>query len=423
MGKTLIEHQAINFRLADMATSLEAARQLYLHAAALRDAGEPCIKEASMAKLFASEMAERVCSDAIQIHGGYGYVADFPVERLWRDVRVTQIYEGASDIQRLVIGRTLAEGAWPHGAENMILESQLNPRSAEFKANAGRMRELVEDLKQKVALVSLGGDDEARERHRQARQAAAARARAPSARPGVAVPRDRAARGVGDVQRRRALGVDDLRHRPRVGPRVRHRGERRHHQGWHVLPDDGEEAPARAGDRGAEPAALRLPRRLRRRLPARAGQRLSRPRALRAHLLQHRQHVGRRNTADRLRDGLVHGGRRLRAGDVRRVDHRQGAGHDLPRRPAAGEGGNGRGGHAGRARRRRGPHARLRRRGPLRVERRARACARAAHRSRTSTTARAWRSTCASRASRSTRPKTCTASSRPTRASPTTCAK
>jgi alkylation response protein AidB-like acyl-CoA dehydrogenase len=110
MGKPLIEHQAVNFRLADMATQVEAARQLYLHAARLRDAGEPCIQEASMAKLFASEMAERVCSDAIQIHGGYGYVVDFPVERLWRDVRVTQIYEGASDIQRLVIGRTLQEG-------------------------------------------------------------------------------------------------------------------------------------------------------------------------------------------------------------------------------------------------------------------------------------------------------------------------
>jgi hypothetical protein len=109
MGKPLIEHQAVNFRLADMATGVEAARQLYLHAARLRDAGEPCIKEASMAKLFASEMAERVCSDAIQIHGGYGYVTDFPVERLWRDVRVTQIYEGASDIQRMVIGRTLQE--------------------------------------------------------------------------------------------------------------------------------------------------------------------------------------------------------------------------------------------------------------------------------------------------------------------------
>jgi butyryl-CoA dehydrogenase len=109
MGKRLIEHQAVSFRLADMATGVEAARQLYLHAARLRDAGQPCIKEASMAKLFASEIAERVCSDAIQIHGGYGYVADFPVERLWRDVRVTQIYEGASDIQRLVIGRTLEE--------------------------------------------------------------------------------------------------------------------------------------------------------------------------------------------------------------------------------------------------------------------------------------------------------------------------
>ncbi len=110
MGKPLIEHQAINFRLADMATQVEAARQLYLHAARLRSAGQPCIREASMAKLFASEMAERVCSDAIQIHGGYGYVADFLVERLWRDVRVTQIYEGASDIQRMVIGRTLDQG-------------------------------------------------------------------------------------------------------------------------------------------------------------------------------------------------------------------------------------------------------------------------------------------------------------------------
>ena len=110
MGKTLIEHQAVNFRLADMATQVEAARQLYLHAARLRDAGQPCLKEASMAKLFASEMAETVCSDAIQVHGGYGYVCDFPVERFWRDVRVTKIYEGANDIQRLVIGRALEEG-------------------------------------------------------------------------------------------------------------------------------------------------------------------------------------------------------------------------------------------------------------------------------------------------------------------------
>ncbi len=107
-GRALAEHQAVSFRLADMATQVEAARQLYLHAARLRDAGEPCLREASMAKLFASEMAEKVCSDAIQVHGGYGYVADFPVERLWRDVRVCRIYEGASDIQRLLIGRSLA---------------------------------------------------------------------------------------------------------------------------------------------------------------------------------------------------------------------------------------------------------------------------------------------------------------------------
>jgi alkylation response protein AidB-like acyl-CoA dehydrogenase len=108
-GKPIIEHQAVGFRLADMATRIEAARQLVWHAASLRDADRPCLKEASMAKLFASEMAERVCSDAIQIHGGYGVVADFPVERIYRDVRVCQIYEGASDIQRLVIGRALAE--------------------------------------------------------------------------------------------------------------------------------------------------------------------------------------------------------------------------------------------------------------------------------------------------------------------------
>jgi alkylation response protein AidB-like acyl-CoA dehydrogenase len=107
-GKPLFEHQAVSFRLADMATQIEAARQLVLHAAALRDAGQPCLKEAAMAKLFASEMAERVCSDAIQVHGGYGYVADFPVERIWRDVRVCQIYEGTSDIQRILIGRALA---------------------------------------------------------------------------------------------------------------------------------------------------------------------------------------------------------------------------------------------------------------------------------------------------------------------------
>ena len=106
-GAPIAQHQAVLFRLADMATQIEAARQMVWHAASLRQEGRPCLKEASMAKLFASEMAERVCSDAIQIHGGYGYCADFPVERFYRDVRVTQIYEGASDIQRLVIGRSI----------------------------------------------------------------------------------------------------------------------------------------------------------------------------------------------------------------------------------------------------------------------------------------------------------------------------
>jgi butyryl-CoA dehydrogenase len=107
-GQPIIEHQAVGFRLADMATSLQAAELMVLHAARLRDAGLPCLKEASMAKLFASEMAEQVCSRAIQIHGGYGYLNDFPVERLYRDVRVCTIYEGTSDIQRLVIGRQIA---------------------------------------------------------------------------------------------------------------------------------------------------------------------------------------------------------------------------------------------------------------------------------------------------------------------------
>jgi hypothetical protein len=107
-GQPIFEHQALQFRLADMATQIEAARQLIHHAASLKDAGRPCLKEAAMAKLFASEMAEQVCSAAIQIHGGYGYVSDFPVERIWRDVRVCQIYEGTSDVQRILIGRALA---------------------------------------------------------------------------------------------------------------------------------------------------------------------------------------------------------------------------------------------------------------------------------------------------------------------------
>ena len=107
-GTAIFNHQAVGFRLADCATQLEAARQLIWHAASLRDAGLPCLKEAAMAKLFASEMAESVCSAAIQTLGGYGYVSDFPVERIYRDVRVCQIYEGTSDVQKIIIQRALA---------------------------------------------------------------------------------------------------------------------------------------------------------------------------------------------------------------------------------------------------------------------------------------------------------------------------
>jgi butyryl-CoA dehydrogenase len=106
-GQPIFEHQAVQFRLAEMATKIEVARQMIHHAAALKDAGRPCLKEAAMAKLNASEMAEQVCSAALQTLGGYGYVADFPVERVYRDVRVCQIYEGTSDVQKILIGRAL----------------------------------------------------------------------------------------------------------------------------------------------------------------------------------------------------------------------------------------------------------------------------------------------------------------------------
>ncbi|WP_157216799.1 acyl-CoA dehydrogenase family protein [Flavisphingomonas formosensis] len=107
MGKAIIEHQAVGFRLADLAARLEAARQLVLHAASLKDGGLPCLKEASMAKLVASETAEAVVSGAIQTLGGYGYLEEFGIAKIYRDVRVCQIYEGTSDIQRMVIARAL----------------------------------------------------------------------------------------------------------------------------------------------------------------------------------------------------------------------------------------------------------------------------------------------------------------------------
>lgn len=107
-GQAIFQHQAVGFRLAECATKIEAARQLIWHAASLRDAGRPCLKEAAMATLFASEMAEQVRSAAIQTLGGYGYLADFPLERIYRDLRVCQIYEGTSDVQKIIIQRALA---------------------------------------------------------------------------------------------------------------------------------------------------------------------------------------------------------------------------------------------------------------------------------------------------------------------------
>jgi butyryl-CoA dehydrogenase len=109
-GKPIVEHQAVAFRLAEMATQIEVARQMCHHVARLKVAGVRCVKEASMAKLFASEMSERVCSAAIQIHGGYGYVADFPVEKYYRDARVFQIYDGTNEVQKILIARELAAG-------------------------------------------------------------------------------------------------------------------------------------------------------------------------------------------------------------------------------------------------------------------------------------------------------------------------
>jgi len=109
-GKRLIEHQAMAFTLAEMATNIEVAKQMCLHAAALKQTGVRCIKEASMSKLFASQMCERVCSAAIQVHGGYGFVKDYPVEKYYRDARVFQIYDGTNEVQKILISRELAAG-------------------------------------------------------------------------------------------------------------------------------------------------------------------------------------------------------------------------------------------------------------------------------------------------------------------------
>ena len=232
---------------------------------------------------------------------------------------------------------------------------------------------MTDELRDRLAVVRRGGSDEAREKHTSR---------------GKMLVRDRVDRlldpgspflelsplaaydmyGGGVPSRRR-------RHRHRSGqrPRVRGRRQRRDGQGRHLLPAHGQEAPARADGRRREPAAVHLPRRLRWRVPADAGRGLPRPRALRPDLLQPGQHVGAADPADRLGDGLVHGRRRLRAGDVGRDGDRAQPGHDLPRRPAAGEGRDRRGRDRRGARRRRRARPHLRRRRPPRRGRRARA--------------------------------------------------
>ena len=187
-----------------------------------------------------------------------------------------------------------------------------------------------------------------RRRARQAHgawQAAAARPRGDAAGPRHTLPRTGASRRAEPVRQRRAGRRRGGRHRPRVGRGMRHRLQRRDREGRHLLPHHRQEAPARAGDRAAEPPALHLPGGQRRRQPAQPGRGLPRPRPLRPHLLQPGQPVGAGHPADRGRHGLLHGRRRLRAGDERRDHHRQEPGHHLPGRPAAGEGRDGRGRH------------------------------------------------------------------------------
>ena len=235
------------------------------------------------------------------------------------------------------------------------------------------MEELVGELRAAQRSGRSGRRRAGRRASPFAREADRARANRQAARPRQRLPRARRAGRLGCLRRPGSVGRDRDRHRRRRGPGVRAGRERRHGQGRLVLPADRQEAPAGAGGRRAEPPAVHLPRRLRRRLPAAAGRGLPRPRALRADLLQPGAHVREGDPADRGRDGLVHGRRRLRAGDERRDRDRARHRHHLHRRASAGEGGDRPGRDGGGARRRGRPRAALRRRRPLRDRRRARA--------------------------------------------------
>ena len=260
-----------------------------------------------------------------------------------------------------------------------VLRSRLDPASAETRANHDAMAGTREDLRARQAAVAArgaGGDDRSIERHRERGKLPVRERIDRLLDPGSAFLElsPLAATGLydDDAPGRRHRHRD----RPDRGHHVRGRRQRRDRQGRHLLPDDGQEAPPRPGDRAREPAALRLPRRQRRRVPPAPGRGLPRPRPLRSHLLQPGADVGRRDPAGRAGDGLVHGRRRVRPGDERRDRHRPRHGHDLPRRSAAREGRHRRGRHARGARWGGGPHPPVGRRGPRGARRRARARAR-----------------------------------------------
>ncbi len=241
-------------------------------------------------------------------------------------------------------------------------------------------RALVADLREKLATAALGGSERSRARHVERGKLLPRERVDRLVDPSSPVPRAVPARRPRPLRRRRPRRRDDHRRRAGLRPGVRDRRQRRHRQGRHLLPDDGQEAPPRAGGGPAEPAAVHLPRRLRRRLPPRAGRGLPRPRALRPHLLQPGHDVRPGHPADRRRARLVHRGRRVRARDERRGGDRPQPGHDLPRRPAAGEGGDRRGRHRRGAGRRRPALPRLRRHRPPRRRRRPRPAHRPRHR-------------------------------------------
>ena len=261
-----------------------------------------------------------------------------------------------------------------------VLSTTLDPRSDAAVRNDAAQRALVQELRESLATAGLGGPAKARERHT-SRGKLLPRDRVDQpARPRLAVPRALAAGRARHVRRRRPGRRRHHGHRARRWPRVRRGGQRRDRQGRHLLPDDGQEAPAGAGGGAAQSAAVHLPRRLRRRLPAQAGRGLPRPGALRPHLLQPGHDERAWHPADRVRDGVVHRRRGLRAGDVGRSGHRPRPGHHLPGRPAAGEGRDRRGRDRRGARRRPAALPHERRHRPPRGRRPRRAADRPQHR-------------------------------------------